>query len=525
MKDAPLMSAMSAVFATSALSAPASSGASGAMASSAPPPAPSRTSPESVSEVSAPVPSPKPSLGERLGQWFGRGGKSGGQGGAPKDGKDGKIDAARLSPRAENALRRQLSQCLSARLTDSAANEAARDFMTRYDAASPEEQLALLGVVADICANDGHAGADASRDGAKEGEGASVKRTAGGLAGALGSARVRFLKRFNALPDGLPFLVRWRADMLRHRTALPGLASLEEDLGSLFSTWFDVGLLELHPITWDSPASLLEKLMRYEAVHEISSWADLRNRLDSDRRCYAFFHPRMPREPLIFVEVAFVPDMAADVHSLLDEKAPLEDLRRIRWAIFYSISNTQPGLRGVSFGNFLLKRVIDELQVDFPKLRNFATLSPIPGFNDWLRQLNASALAQVLGPKRCKLLAQDDALAGDITGAQLMAWLQSTPERKGGQALQRTLGESLAAHYLAREQVRGLPRDPVARFHLGNGARVERINWHADLSRKGAKQSCGMMVNYLYEPDELDANLQRLIDGEPALGRAVARLL
>lgn len=147
--------------------------------------------------------------------------------------------------------------------------------------------------------------------------------------------------------------------------------------------------------------------MRYEAVHEISSWADLRNRLDSDRRCYAFFHPRMPREPLIFVEVAFVPEMAADVHSLLDEKAPLEDLRRVRWAIFYSISNTQPGLRGVSFGNFLLKRVIDELQVDFPKLRNFATLSPIPGFNDWLKSLSTLALVQVLGPKRAKLLGQE----------------------------------------------------------------------------------------------------------------------
>lgn len=336
---------------------------------------------------------------------------------------------------------------------------------------------------------------------------------------------MRFLKRFNALPDGLPFLVRWRADMLEHRAVLPGLAALEEDLGSLFSTWFDVGLLELHPITWDSPASLLEKLMRYEAVHEISSWADLRNRLDSDRRCYAFFHPRMPREPLIFVEVAFVPEMAADVHSLLDEKAPLEDLRRVRWAIFYSISNTQPGLRGVSFGNFLLKRVIDELQVDFPKLRNFATLSPIPGFNDWLKSLSTLALVQVLGPKRAKLLGQEGAPAPDVSGAQMVAWLQASAERKGAQASQRSLGEALAAYYLARETVRGQPRDPVARFHLGNGARVERINWHADLSKKGAKQSCGMMVNYLYESDELDANLQRLIDGEPALGRAVARLL
>ena len=547
MKDEPIMSAMSVPVSLGSSESSAPSGASASLSSASP----GRRAPESVADVSAPVPSPKPSLGERLGQWFGRSaGKAGGQGGGPKDGRDGKVGKggkggkvdeadgkavpAKLSPRAQSALRRQLTQCLSARLTDSAANEAARDFMTRYSAASREEQLALLTVVADICASDGNALAEAGKDG----DGASAKRAgSGGLAGALGSARVRFLKRFNALPDGLPFLVRWRADMLDHRAALPGLAALEDDLGSLFSTWFDVGLLELHPITWDSPASLLEKLMRYEAVHEISSWADLRNRLDSDRRCYAFFHPRMPREPLIFVEVAFVPDMAADVHSLLDEKAPLEDLRRIRWAIFYSISNTQPGLRGVSFGNFLLKRVIDELHVDFPKLRNFATLSPIPGFTDWLRQLSPQALAEALGPKRMKRVAQEvvqevgqevgqeAALASQISGAQMVAWLQTSPERKSEQALRRSLGEALAAHYLARETVRGQPRDPVARFHLGNGARVERINWHADLSKKGAKQSCGMMVNYLYEPDELDANLQRLIDGEPALGRAVSRLL
>ncbi|VVE69578.1 malonyl-CoA decarboxylase [Pandoraea captiosa] len=521
MKDEPIMSAMSATPVPLSMSSSSSGTSSSSVATAA-----GRGAPDSVAEVSAPVPSPKPSLGERLGQWFGRGGKSGGQGGGPKDGKEGKVVAATLSARAENALRRQLTQCLSARLTDSSANEAAREFMTRYCAAPPAEQLALLTVVADICASDGEAGGDAKAGGeGKEGKEARERRAATGLAGALGSARVRFLKRFNALPDGLPFLVRWRADMLQHRAALPGLAALEEDLGSLFSTWFDVGLLELHPITWDSPASLLEKLMRYEAVHEISSWADLRNRLDSDRRCYAFFHPRMPREPLIFVEVAFVPDMAADVHSLLDEKAPLEDLRRVRWAIFYSISNTQPGLRGVSFGNFLLKRVIDELQIDFPKLRNFATLSPIPGFSDWLRQLPAQALAQVLGPKRGKWLAQEPSLATQATGAQVLAWLQTAPERKSVQTLQRSLGEALAAHYLARELVRGQPRDPVARFHLGNGARVERINWHADLSKKGVRQSCGMMVNYLYVPDELDANLQRLIDGEPALGRAVARLL
>lgn len=511
MKDEPIVSVLSST-ATLAMAA-----------------GPGRASVDAAPDVSAPVPSnapAKPSLKSRLGQWFGRGGGGSPDGGKPKpddkgDGKAGKTegDGFKLAPRSEATLRRELGLCFSARLTDTAANEAARAFMTRYRQAAPAEQAELLRVVADICANDGRA------DKGEKDDESDGKRGASGLAGALGSARVRFLKRFNALPDGLPFLVRWRADMLRHRQALPGLAALEDDLGSLFSTWFDVGLLELHPITWDSPASLLEKLMIYEAVHEISSWADLRNRLDSDRRCYAFFHPRMPREPLIFVEVAFVPEMTDNVHDLLDEKAPLEDLKRVRWAIFYSISNTQPGLRGVSFGNFLLKRVIDELNGEFPKLRNFATLSPIPGFGDWLKQLDADAVLAVLGPKRAKLLTAAADVPSPATGASLIAWLLAEPPRKAEQAQRRALGEVLAAHYLAREMTRDLPRDPVARFHLGNGARIERINWRADMSKKGAKQSCGMMVNYLYEPDELDANLHRLTEGKPAVGRAVARLL
>src|SRR5690606_19019250 len=210
---------------------------------------------------------------------------------------------------------------------------------------------------------------------------------------AVRAPRTKILTQFTGLPDGVKFLVDLRADLLEAARDNPELDVLERELSGLLALWFDVGFLELQRITWDSPASLLERLIAYEAVHEIRSWDDLRNRLDSDRRCYAFFHPRMPREPLIFVEVALSKGLAASIHSLLDEGQPAADLREADTAIFYSISSTQPGLRGISFGNFLIKRVVDELKRDFPALRNFATLSPIPGFVRWLKSAAAQEVA------------------------------------------------------------------------------------------------------------------------------------
>jgi malonyl-CoA decarboxylase len=201
---------------------------------------------------------------------------------------------------------------------------------------------------------------------------------------ALGSPRIRILKQFNLLGDGVKFLVDLRADVLRFVRAAPQLEAIDEELLSLLASWFDIGNLELARISWQSPAALLEKLIAYEAVHEIRSWTDLRNRLDMDRRCYAFFHPRMPEEPLIFVEIALVKEMASNIHALLDETAPAMDPHTAQAALFYSISTTQPGLRGVSFGTFLVKRVVQQLALDFPKLKTFATLSPVPGLRKWL---------------------------------------------------------------------------------------------------------------------------------------------
>ena len=331
------------------------------------------------------------------------------------------------------------------------------------------------------------------------------------LRAALRSARIRILTQFNAIPQGVKFLVDLRADLLRYLEQDPELAPLDRELESRLAAWFDVGFLELQRITWNSPAALLEKLIEYEAVHEIRSWTDLKNRLDSDRRLYAFFHPRMPLEPLIFVEVALTDRLADNVQALLDEHAPVFDAGRADTAIFYSISNTQAGLRGVSFGNFLLKRVIDDLQRDFPKLRHFATLSPLPGFAKWVAK----------NP-------QEPAAAGlTLDAAQLAAgeWEQDAgATRRINEGLSR-----LAARYLTlAKSGRGdgrQPLDAVARFHLGNGARIERINSAGDASAKGMQQSFGVMVNYLYDLDELEQNVESFArEGAIATSAAVRRL-
>ncbi len=326
-----------------------------------------------------------------------------------------------------------------------------------------------------------------------------------GLRAALRSARIRILTQFNALPQGVKFLVDLRADLLRDLDQDPELAVLDRELESRLTAWFDVGFLELTRLTWNSPAALLEKLIRYEAVHEIRSWNDLRNRLDSDRRLYAFFHPRMPMEPLIFVEVALTDRLADNIHTLLDEAAPVFDPKRADTAIFYSISNTQKGLRGVSFGNFLLKRVVDDLKRDFPRLDTFATLSPMPQFATWLAR-HPEALA---------------ASGFDLDRLAEGGWAKD-------RAVERSLREPLrrlAARYLVEARNGARPYDPVARFHLVNGARIERINWLADTSERGFRQSLGMMVNYLYDPDQIEENVEAFVgSGRIAASAAVRRL-
>jgi malonyl-CoA decarboxylase len=312
------------------------------------------------------------------------------------------------------------------------------------------------------------------------------------------SPRRRLLQRFSAFPEGIRFLVDLRADMLPYLKADKRLAALDVEMEYMFSTWFDVGFLELRRISWDSPASLIEKLIKYEAVHDIKSWADVKNRLDSDRRCYGFFHPRLPDDPLIFVEVALMHEVVGCITPLLDESADAEDLNLATTAIFYSISNTQLGLRGVSFGDSLIKRVVETLKGEFPKLKTFVTLSPIPGLRAWLGK-NAPELA------------------GQLQDADILNLPEKAP-------LKLSLLQH-AAQYLSREMQDGKPLDAVAKFHLGNGARVERLNWAGDPSPKGIKQSYGLMVNYLYDLKRLDRHRTQLANGEIALSAEVKSLL
>ena len=348
------------------------------------------------------------------------------------------------------------------------------------------------------------------------------------LRAALNAPRVKLLTQFNALPEGVKFLVDMRAELLRFGREDRSLAGLESDLKDLLAASYDIGFLELRRITWESPAALLEKLSVYEAVHQVRSWTDLKNRLDSDRRCFAFFHPRMPSEPLIFVEVAMVSGMAADVQALLDVKAPVIDPRSADTAIFYSISNAQRGLAGISFGGFLIKRVVDQLSAEFPKLKTFATLSPIPGFCNWLDQEFAAGLPGVLGKHERKTLAaalgQGNASKGDLK--QILADPGWTKKPELAAALEAPLKRLCARYLVEAKREDGKALDPVANFHLGNGARVERLNWLGDNSKKGLKQSAGLMVNYQYRLDDIEENHEAYEgEGRVATSSPVAALL
>jgi len=303
---------------------------------------------------------------------------------------------------------------------------------------------------------------------------------------ALEPSRTALLKQFNSVPSGVKFLVDMREELLTLCKDHPELKPLETDLRDLLATWFDIGLLQLEEISWNSSGAMLEKLIAYEAVHAIKSWSDLKNRLDFDRRCFAFIHPNMPDEPLIFVEVALVNGLAGNVQKLLDEHAPTLDIDKADTAIFYSISNAQQGLAGISFGNFLIKQVVSKLQDEFPQLKQFATLSPIPGFRRWLENTPTEKLEQLPGGEQW------------LSSPLLPDPLRANPvDSTGGQ--QEALMKLAAAYLCSSKPGSYRANDPVAHFHLSNGAQVAQLNWMADTSEKGLKQSAGLMVNYLYE--------------------------
>ncbi len=325
--------------------------------------------------------------------------------------------------------------------------------------------------------------------------------------------RQELIRRMNYAPGGTAALIRMREALMGALADDPRLSPVDEDFVHLFSSWFNRGFLMLRPIDWNTPASILEKLIRYEAVHAINGWDDLKNRLGPpDRRCYGFFHPRLPDDPLIFVEVALTREIPDSIAPILDmDRAPIAP-EAATTAVFYSISNTQRGLAGVSFGHFLIKQVVEDLRRELPGLKTFVTLSPVPRFARWLRE-------------------QREAESPDLDPALLAALAPlDTPGWQDDEDIVETLREpflAAAAYYFleAKDRLGRVP-DPIARFHLGNGARLERLDMLGDTSRKAMEQAYGLMVNYLYDPLKIEANHEAFAErGEVIASQSVRKAL
>ena len=323
------------------------------------------------------------------------------------------------------------------------------------------------------------------------------------LGKAIEAPRVKLFRRMNMAPDATSVLVKMRGALLQLLADRPELKRVDTDLKHQFVSWFNRGFLELRVIDWDSPAAVLERIIQYESVHAIQGWEDLRSRLRENRMCFAFFHPAMPDDPLVFVEVALTSGIPTAIAPLIDKTAEPANQKDLDTVVFYSISNCHPGLAGVSFGNFLIKQVVEEVGKRYPKAKRYVTLSPVPGFCKWLA-------------------AEHNSPDLDIHELRSLAKMHgtNTTDPRWEAALE------LCARYLVKERSQDLALDPVARFHLGNGASLHAIHWAADLSDKGLQQSAGMMVNYLYDLDSIEENHDAYFDqSEVAISRAVARLL
>ncbi|MEH6402610.1 MAG: malonyl-CoA decarboxylase [Sneathiella sp.] len=317
------------------------------------------------------------------------------------------------------------------------------------------------------------------------------------LASALEAPRQELMRRINFAPGGTAVIVDMRKFLVSKIREFPELKEVDRDIKHLLESWFNRGFLALEEINWRTPAVILEKLIEYEAVHEIDGWEDLRRRLDQDRRCFAFFHPALPDEPLIFVEVALVKGLASAVQPLLNREEKRLNPASADTAIFYSISNCQDGLKGISFGNFLIKQVVSELSAELSNLKHFSTLSPIPGFMKWFGATKGKVggLSASQSTKVRSLLKEKDWSNNEEVVEQVKGPL-----------------EQLVAHYLVNEKSRKNPLDPVARFHLGNGARLERINWLGDNSVNGLAQSSGLLVNYYYSLKDIEKNHEAFVN-------------
>ena len=306
--------------------------------------------------------------------------------------------------------------------------------------------------------------------------------------------RLELFRRLNLAPGGTAALVRMREQLLDAMDHRDDLGAIDNDFIHLFSSWFNRGFLVLRRIDWSTPALILEKIIRYEAVHEIHDWEDLRRRIDlPDRRCYAFFHPALVDEPLIFVEVALTRDIPGAIAPILADKREVVDPARAGTAVFYSITSCQRGVAGVSFGHFLIKQVVEEVSREMPRISSFVTLSPAPNFAEWLKRERANAAS----------LALDDEDRRTIAALDRADWWR---DQALAAALREPVLRAAAWYFLRARNARGQPVDAVARFHLGNGARLEQLDWLGDTSERALAQSYGLMVNYLYDLDYIEQN-------------------
>ena len=374
-------------------------------------------------------------------------------------------------PRATNKVQRLMALCtaLMSERGEVSGGRLAREVIDTYQALDVQGLDAFF----DRLVTDFSPDSAAVRAAAKTYLEAPTEDNLVNLQAAVEPPRQELFRRWNMTPGGIGGLIQMRRALLGTLKAHPERRHVDADLKHLFRSWFNRGFLVLHRIDWRTPAVILERLIEYEAVHQIQGWRDLRRRLEADRRCYAFFHPALPDEPLIFIEAALTRGMTAEVQPLIDPDSPVADPANADTAIFYSITNCQEGLRGVSFGNSLIKQVVEDLGREFRKLRTFATLSPIPGFRAWLAATHPH-------------------------------W-DSFEVEKATAATEREL-MSLCARYLLDAKRGKKPLDPVERFHLANGASLERLNWMGDPSRAGVQRSFGIMANYLYDPDDVEKN-------------------
>jgi malonyl-CoA decarboxylase len=423
-------------------------------------------------------------------------------------------------------LRRQINACLEARGGQVSARARGADLGETYLVLNPDGRRRFLEILARDYGVSTEA-VDAAIVARQEAEDEVERRRAESyLREALVPPRVKLLSQFNELSQGVKFLVDLRAELMMFAAEDVRLQALDADIHALLASWFDIGFLDLKRITWETPATLLEKLIEYEAVHAIRSWDDLKNRLGDDRRCYAYFHPHMPDEPLIFVQVALVKGMSDNVQGLLDENAPPGDPEDADTAIFYSISNCHLGLAGVNFGNFLIKRVVDDLVRDLPNLKNFATLSPIPGFRDWVREHSNGGQMTLFEDGEFQSLETLTGVADPVAAIESLLEQPDWMNRTDLTSVLEPILMRLCAQYLVQSRNGQRARNRVAHFHLSNGARIERIDWLADTAPRGLAQSAGLMVNYLYKLEDIERNHEAYTGkGEVIAGPAVKKLL